>query len=62
MCEIDTVEQIITKIYIIINASRLGWDVVVNNNKIVLTKRNERLTKLDKNTPKLIKKLIQNAW
>jgi len=64
MCETDSqyleVVQIITKLYIIINATRLGWLVEIDDNKIILSKEISSLTRLDKNTPKLINALIRN--
>ena len=57
--EVEAVVYIITKLYIIINASKLGWNVELQDNKIVLTKHSSKLTKLDKNTPKLIEALIR---
>jgi hypothetical protein len=62
MCEIEAVVHIITKMYIIINATRLGWAVEVQDNKLVLSKHSTKLTRLDKNTPKLIDALIQDSW
>lgn len=56
--DIEAITYIITKLYIIINASKLGWNVELQDNKIVLTKHSSKLTKLDKNTPKLIQALI----
>lgn len=67
MCEIDNDESlksvdyivnIITKLYIIINATKLGWTVEIQDNKIVLSKLSNKLTRLDKNTPQLINALI----
>lgn len=62
MCEIDTVVYIVTKLYIIINATKLGWSVEIIDNKIVLSKLSTKLTKLDRNTPKLIDALICNSY
>lgn len=61
MCEIEEIVQIVTKLYIIINAERLGWFVEFDDNRIILSKHLSLLTALDKNTPKLIKALIQEA-
>ena len=61
MCEIEEIVQIITKLYIIINARKLGWLVEFDNEKIILSKELSLLTSLDKNTPKLISALIQDA-
>lgn len=64
MCESGSqyleVVQIITKLYIIINAIRLGWLVEIDNNKIILSKKLSSLTRLDKNTPKLINALMRD--
>lgn len=62
MCEIEEVVQLITKLYIMINAAKLGWMVEIEGNKIILSKNSDLLTKLDKNTPKLLNVLIQDAW
>ena len=61
MCEIEEIVQILTKLYIIINAQRLGWSAEFVDNQIILTKDLSLLTNLDKNTPKLIEALIQDA-
>ena len=48
-------------LFLIINAIKLGWNIdIVDHNTIILTKNNNKLTNLDKNTPKLIKKLFSN--
>lgn len=60
--DFDFVVNIITKLYIIINAEKLGWNVEVYKNKLVLTKHSAKLTRLDKNTPRLIKALFQDAY
>lgn len=64
MSEIESqyleIVQIITKLYIIINATRLGWLVEFDDNKIILSKEISTLTRLDKNTPKLINALIRD--
>ena len=64
MCETDSqyleIVQIMTKLYIIINATRLGWLVEIDDNKIILSKEISSLTRLDKNTPKLISALIRD--
>jgi len=60
MCEVEAVVHVITKLYIMINAEKLGWNVEVHDNRIVLSKHSTKLTKLDKNTPKLIKALIKH--
>lgn len=62
MYEIENIVQFIIKLYIIINASNLGWNIQLNNNVITLTKKNNDLTLLDKNTPKLLEKLFKNIW
>ena len=59
-CEIDIVVNIITKLYIIINATKLGWNVEIIDNGIILSKKINKLTKLDKSTPKLLNALISN--
>jgi hypothetical protein len=61
MCEIEEIVQVVTQLYIIINATKLGWIVEFDDNKIILSKEISLLTKLDRNTPKLIKALIQDA-
>ena len=62
MCEIEGVVQLITKLYIMVNATKLGWMVEIEDNKIILSKKSDLLTNLDKNTLKLINVLIQDAW
>lgn len=62
MCEIEEVVQLITKLYIMINAVKLGWMVEVEGNKITLSKNSDLLTNLDKNTPELLNVLIHDAW
>jgi hypothetical protein len=62
MCEIEGVVQLITKLYIMVNATKLGWMVEIEDNKIILSKKSDLLTNLDKNTPQLINVLIQDAW
>lgn len=56
--DLEWIIQIITKIYIIINATKLGWFVEIENGNIVLSKKIINLTQLDKNTPRLINRLI----
>jgi len=58
MREINILLRTIIRLYIILNASELGWNVEIEENQIVLTKNTNLLTDLDKNTPKLINKLI----
>ncbi len=61
MDEIDScILQLITKIYIIFNAIQLGWIVEITDGYIVLSKESNKLTKLDKNTRKLISALISD--
>ena len=49
----------ITTIYNIIhNAQKYGWNAEFHNNQIILTKKKNQLTKLDKNMYKLIKNLL----
>lgn len=60
--DFDFVVQIITRLYIIINAEKLGWNVEVYNDKLVLTKHTTKLTRLDKNTPRLIKALFRDVY
>jgi hypothetical protein len=58
--EIEIMINMIIKLYIIVNAIRLGWKVEVRTGMLILTKRLDKLTKLDKNTPRLIKELLKN--
>jgi hypothetical protein len=60
MSDVELVVCFITKLYIIMNASRLGWLVEVKRNKIILTKCLDDLTGLDKDTPKLIGALFNS--
>jgi hypothetical protein len=62
MSEIELIVHLITKLYIVINAVRLGWLVKIEGNQIILTKKSNTLTDLDRNTPMLIQKLISDAW
>lgn len=59
MSDIDLIVYFIIKLFIIINAKRLGWHVELFPDKIILQKKIKKLTKLDKNTPKLINELIK---
>ncbi len=59
--DIDIIIKIITRLFILINASRLGWIVeTVEGNKIVLRKEISKLTQLDNDTPKLIENLFSD--
>jgi hypothetical protein len=60
MSDIELVVYFITKLYIIINALKLGWVVVIKRNKLILTKCLDDLTRLDKDTPKLITALFNS--
>jgi len=62
MIETESIFRMVIKLYIIINAIRLGWRVKIYNNKIILSKCSDNLTTLDKNTPTLINALIHNIW
>jgi hypothetical protein len=64
MCETDTVEHVVhilVKLYIMANATKLGWTIELQDNKIILTKLSSKLTRLDKNTPRLLKALIRES-
>ena len=59
MQDIEFVVLFITKLYIIMNAQKLGWKVeTVRSGKIVLVKNTRLLTKLDCDTPSLIDRLF----
>lgn len=59
MDEIEScIQQLITKIYIIFNAIKLGWIVEISDGQIVLSKELNKLTNLDKNTRELVNALI----
>jgi len=65
-CEIEYIVRILLIMYIIMNAQRLGWTVELelgelrdNKNKIILTKKSNTLTRLDRNTPLLINELVK---
>lgn len=62
MCEIEDTVHLMTKLYIMVNAVKLGWMVEIDGNKIILTKDLNSLTRLDKNTPKLIELLVGDSW
>jgi len=65
MCETETIEHhvvhVLVKLYIMTNATKLGWTIELQDNKIILTKLSSKLTRLDKNTPRLLKALIQES-
>lgn len=49
----------ITKLSLLLNAIKLGWTIEsINSDTIIISKKNNKLTKVDKNTIKLIKKLF----
>lgn len=49
----------ITKLFLLSNAIKLGWTIEsINSNKIIISKKTNKLTKVDKNTIKLIKRLF----
>jgi hypothetical protein len=50
--------MLILQITAICNAIILGWTVKVAGNKIILTKKLDKLTKLDSDIPKLIESLL----
>lgn len=54
MIETEKVVRLIFKMLIILNARKLGWNVEVNEGSIILTKNNDKLTKIDKDTSRLI--------
>lgn len=56
----QSLRQLIIRIFIIFNAVQLGWIVEIDRGQIILSKHMDRLTKLDKNTEKLINALISN--
>ena len=49
---------VLLKITAIHNAIQLGWSVNVRNDKIILRKKIKDLTKLDKNTVKLLEAVM----
>jgi len=54
----ELIVHVIIKLYIIINAVKLGWCVEIYDDRLVLTKRSILLTRLDKDTPRLISSLL----
>lgn len=60
MNEVDLIVHVIIKLYIILNALKLGWYVELYEDRIVLTKQSALLTRLDKDTPRLINTLISD--
>jgi hypothetical protein len=58
MCEIERIVQLIIKLYIIINATNLGWQVLIENEQIILSKKIDQLTSLDHDTSQLVNALI----
>jgi len=61
MSDIELIVGLVIKLYIILNAVRLGWDVEVNKNELILTKKNTKMTSLDYNTKELIGELINDS-
>jgi len=61
MSDIELIVGLVIKLYIIVNAVRLGWDVEVNKNELILTKKNTKMTSLDYNTKELIGELINDS-
>jgi hypothetical protein len=55
---INIIVQIMIKLYIIINASKLGWSVEIYDDKLILAKKSSLLTRLDEDTPKLMSFLM----
>lgn len=52
---------LVIKVFIIINAKNLGWDVEIKeNHELVLTKPRQKLTDIDRDTRVLISKLTNN--
>lgn len=62
MTEITEVIKLIIKIYIVINARKLGWDVEIIDNEITLSKKSDLLTTLDRNTTDLFNVLIHDDF
>jgi|WetSurMetagenome_2_1015567.scaffolds.fasta_scaffold475744_1 hypothetical protein len=62
MRELEVIIHVIMKLFIIINATKLGWAVDIYNDRLILTKKSNFLTKLDKNTPKLMSSLMTETF
>ena len=62
MSEIQLIVSFITRFCIIINATRLGWFVEINNNEIILTKATNKLTRVDENTVELLAALLDDEY
>lgn len=58
MSEIDILVRSLTKLYIMINAMHLGWSIEIKDNEMILSKKNDELTSLDKNTYQLLGALL----
>lgn len=58
--EVDPIINIVTRMYIVVNAVRLGWSVEIQEGQIILSKNSNKLTKTDNDTSDLIKELIKN--
>lgn len=59
---VEWIVQVIIKLYIIVNAIKLGWCVEIYDDKLILTKKSSLLTHLDKDTPKLMSFLMSDAF
>ena len=60
MCDIAEIKKLITKLYVKVNASNLGWIVEFESNKIMLSKKTNLLTMIDNDTPKLLELLFRD--
>lgn len=58
--EVDPIINIVTRMYIVVNAVRLGWSVEIQEGQIILSKNSNKLTRTDNDTSDLIKELIKN--
>lgn len=58
---IEWMVQVVIKLYIIVNAIKLGWCVEIFDDKLILTKKSSLLTHLDKDTSKLMSFLMTDT-
>lgn len=61
MSETEKIVKLLFKMLIILNAKKLGWDVEICDGSIILTKNNDKLTKIDKDTNRLIHILFNKS-
>jgi hypothetical protein len=53
----DEITNFLYKLYILINARRLGWTANIKDGQIILTKKTNSQSDIDRDTPTLMKLL-----